>query len=253
MNAEIVIEALQLPRSARVDYRVPKKLLIENGAPTPRDKRLIAGAIEETRWVATLKPTTVGVAAYTDDSRVVNEIAVLRLQLRLGGSKAGRVIELVHRAIPYPVVLVTAEQSVVNLSLADKRWSHTDRTKVVLDGSVVQVRLDAELDTTIVTKFLESLALALQPRTTLRALYLGWFDSTIALQAAQFTGTYRTAGSPELTAARRVALEKYMDVELEVSRLRASAAKERQVPRQVEINMELRRLQDDLAAVRADL
>ena len=39
MNPATVIAALNLPADARVDQRVPKKLLVENGAPTAADKR----------------------------------------------------------------------------------------------------------------------------------------------------------------------------------------------------------------------
>lgn len=40
-NTLIVVEALGLPRETRVDRRVPKKLLVEQGAPTTADKRVI--------------------------------------------------------------------------------------------------------------------------------------------------------------------------------------------------------------------
>ena len=40
MKAAELIAALDLP-GARVDRRVPKKLLVENGAPTAADKRRI--------------------------------------------------------------------------------------------------------------------------------------------------------------------------------------------------------------------
>ena len=61
MNRSDVVSALNLPDSARVDQRVPKKLLLENGAPTASDKRLITDAIEDIQWLAALKPNTIGV------------------------------------------------------------------------------------------------------------------------------------------------------------------------------------------------
>jgi hypothetical protein len=57
------------PDSARVDQRVPKKLLLENGAPTASDKRLITDAIEDIQWLAALKPNTIGVPEYRDTQR----------------------------------------------------------------------------------------------------------------------------------------------------------------------------------------
>ena len=58
------LAALALPADAFVDRRVPKTLLIENGAPTAADKRRIREGIEDLRWLAALKPTTIGVAEY---------------------------------------------------------------------------------------------------------------------------------------------------------------------------------------------
>ena len=86
-----LIAALELPASARVDQRVPKKLLTENGAPTAADKRAINDGIEELLWLAALKPNTIGVPDYRDEAREYLEIAVLQLHLR-PGSKAARLI-----------------------------------------------------------------------------------------------------------------------------------------------------------------
>ena len=106
MKAFDPIAALSLPDSVLVNRRVPKTLLIENGAPTAADKRRIREGIEEIRWLAVLKPTTIGVAEYRDEVREYIEIAVLQLVLR-PGAQAERLTELVHRAVPYPVLLIT--------------------------------------------------------------------------------------------------------------------------------------------------
>src|SRR2546422_8289995 len=125
MNAADVITALALPPESRVDRRVPKKLLMENGAPTAADKRQINDGIEELLWVAALKPTTIGVPEYRDASHEVLEIAVLSLALR-PEAKAARLVELIHRAIPYPLFLVTAQANTISLSLASKRLAQNE-------------------------------------------------------------------------------------------------------------------------------
>ena len=45
---------LDLPADALVQQRIPKKMLADNGAPTPADRRLIQEYIEEATWVAAL-------------------------------------------------------------------------------------------------------------------------------------------------------------------------------------------------------
>ena len=82
MNATAVIAALALSPEARVDKRVPKKLLAEQGAPTAGDKRQIQEGIEELTSIAALKPNNIGVPAYRDDVREYLEIAVISVELR---------------------------------------------------------------------------------------------------------------------------------------------------------------------------
>ena len=95
--------------------------------------------------------------------------------------------------------------------------------------------------------------LARQPRTTLHALYQGWIDTLLALQAARVTGAFAIAAIAEHAALRRDALQECARLEAEIARLRAAAAKEKQMARRVELNLELKRLEAAQAAARANL
>ena len=261
MGPQDIVLALGLPDGCRVDQRVPKKLLLENGAPTAADKRLINDGIEEIQWVAALKPNTIGVSDYSDDLREYLEIAVLTVTLR-GSSEKGeakqpnavRLAELVHRAVPYPVLLLLKSGQSVTLSLAHKRWAQNEADKIVLDGGVVSVALPHDAPSeTVFSAFTQALSLTSQPQTTLFGLYQGWIDSVQALLAARLTGSFKTADSPEQAAARRQALQDCERLELEATRLRTQAAKEKQLARQVELNLALKRVQAQLAAARQQL
>ena len=251
MIATELLTALDLPASVRVDRRVPKKLLVENGAPTAADKRRINEGIEDLIWLASLRPTTVGVPEYRDDVREYLEIAVLRMGLR-PGAKAGRLVELVHRAVPYPVVLIVdgVEQEI---SLAHKRWSQSEGDKTVLDGKVVAVDCDSDCDAATAASFLRALALGRQPQATLYDLYQGWIDTLLALRAASKVGTFSLPSSADRAVARRDALEEYDRLEAEIASIRSTAAREKQLSRRVELNLKLRELRATLAAARGRL
>src|SRR5689334_2029746 len=120
MTLDDIIGALALPPDARVDQRVPKKLFLEQGAPTAADKRLIQDGIEEVQWIAALKPANIGVPAYKDDRRDYLEISVLTATLR-PAAKAPRLTELIHRAIPYPLLLAAVQGAALTVSAAHKR------------------------------------------------------------------------------------------------------------------------------------
>ncbi len=94
-----VIAALAVPPDALIEQRVPKKLLLEQGAPTSGDKRQIQDGVEELMWVAALKPTNIGVPEYRDAVREYLEVAILSLTLRQK-AKAPRLVELVLVTAP---------------------------------------------------------------------------------------------------------------------------------------------------------
>lgn len=244
MTPPSVIARLCLPADARVDQRVPKKLLIENGARTPADKRQISDGIEELHWIAALKPGTLGVPSFRDDIREYLEIAVLSLTLR-AGAKAARLAELIHRTIPYPVFLLQSQPSGLVLSLAHLRWSQGQSGQTVLDGPLLTATLDEE--TPLTEAFLASLNVASQPRQHLYALYQGWMEQFEAHAAARLTGRFTSASNAATAERRRTALAEHERLTREMASLRARADKETQLNRRVELNLQLKQLESRLA------
>lgn len=247
-----IVDALGLPPEARVDARVPKKLLVEQGAPTSADKRAIQDGIDELQWLAACKPTTIGVPAFTDEAREYLEIAVVVCAFR-PGAKAARLIELIHRAIPYPVVLVTTDAEGIALSVAHKRHAQNEAGKVVIERVVSVAGLSREQLNSNEQTFLQSLALAKQSRRDLCTLYEGWLARIEALNAARLNGAFTATDDAASIERRRDALETHSRLTREIIGLRAKANREKQVNRRVDLNLEIQRLESDLATHKKNL
>lgn len=242
-----VIAALALPPDAGVGQRVPKKLLMEQGAPTSADKRLIQDGVEEVIWVAALKPVNIGVPAFRDEVREYLEIVVLTAELR-AAARPARLVELIHRAIPYPVVLLASHGGAVNLSLAHKRWSQGEAGKVVIEDVRCTAPFAPDAPTAEEAAFLASLAVSSLPSRDLSALYQGWLDRLAALEAARITGSFAPPDSAGRSAALRDGLDTRARLQREIASLRAQGQKEKQLNRRVELNLEIKRLEAELAA-----
>lgn len=230
-----VVSALELPPSALVTQRISKKLLIENGVSIPADKRTINDGIEELTWVAALKPNNIGVPAFRDNVREYLEIAVLSLVM-CPASNLLRIVELIHRAIPYPVFLISAYDKTIAISVANKRYSQNEVGQTVLDAGVTECVLSDHLET---PKLLKSLGLSSQPRSNLFALYQGWLACLEAYRAAQITGQFVLASDNASRDARHNALSEYARLERDIATLRSQAEREKQVNRRVELNMQI--------------
>lgn len=258
----LLVSALDLPVSCRVDQRVPKKMLAENGAITSADKYLINNCIEEIQWLAALKPNTVGVGEYRDDEREYLEVAVLCITVRsalLGDSvgvarklvNTAHLAKLVHRAVPYPVFLLLTTPNSLFLSLAHKRWAQNEAGKVVLDNEPTTV--DMALNLTDEHPFVQALAFIRQPQASLLVFYQGWMDCLTAWEAMQYTGTFAINETPAQAVTRRSALRRCRDLDVRIASLRSAASKEKQITRQVAANLEIKALLAERQQVAASI
>ncbi len=247
-----VINALALPSDARVDQRVPKKLLLDQGVPTTADKRQIQDGIEDMHWIAALKPTNIGVPEYRDDVREYLEIAILTVSFRQA-AKPTRLIELIHRVIPYPVVLLSGQSEKVSLSFAHKRWSQGEVGKVVIEDIHRTTGIDPTALTKLESQFLSSLALSTLPAADLFTLYQAWIDRLAGLEAASITGSFTPPTSAEQSTILRDGLANHARLQYELTTLRNQAAKEKQLNRRVELNMTIKRLEAELAELKTTL
>jgi len=247
-----VVNALALPPGARVDARVPKKLLVEQGAPTAADKRAIQDGIDELQWLAACKPSTIGVPNFSDEIREYLEIAVVACVFR-AGAKAARLVELIHRAIPYPVLLITLDEAGLTVSAAHKRQAQNEAGRVVIDAVVGASGLHPEAPDELERGFLQSLALPHQPRRDLWTLYEGWVARIEAMNAARLNGSYIATDEPQAVEKRRQALALSTQLVRQVTSLRAQAKREKQLHRRMDLNLEIQRLEADLASHKKNL
>ncbi|RYH66454.1 MAG: DUF4391 domain-containing protein [Alcaligenaceae bacterium] len=262
LSSEQLISALRLPAEASVGQRIPKKMLADNqtsrGAATSADRKLLQEQIEQVTWIAALKPSNAGISAYQDEVRSYLELTVLNVRLRQGSqldvkaakvtSSTTRLAELVHRAIPYPVLLVLDDGARLYLSMVHIRWAQKEAEKTVLDGELIQGIFARKgsptaptTDAATLAAFLDAMDLSKQPRSDLLALYQSWMDTLSAWQAAAVTGRFECV-SPQQANARRAALRCCHELDAQISSLRAAASKEKQMARQVAVNLEIKAL-----------
>lgn len=257
MTLDDLTGALGLPEATRVNQRVPKKLLAEQEVATATDRRQIQDGVDEVFWLAALKPHLIGVPAYEDAHRQYLELAVLRLSLK-PGTKPGRLVELLHRAVPYPVLLLTSSDAGIGLSLVHLRRSQNEADKTVLDGELMAVTLPAEAASGtavagICADFCAAFALARQPQADLHALYQGWMDTVAALDIARETGRFHPSPTREQAAERHQALQQCRELQARLQQLRTQAQKERQLARQVALNSEIKQLASRIESMRQTL
>lgn len=242
---EALLTALALPPAARVTQRVAKALLSERGALSTTDRRLVETGLERLTWRATLTPSSAALAAWRDDARDYSQIVVMEARTR-PEAKLDRLLEVIHRAVAHPLVLIAGDDAGAALSVGLKRRHEREADRVVVErlatSPVVSVPL-LPVDEALLT----SLDLAAVGAHDLWSLHTRWGERVEAHAAARITGLFRLATDPGQIEARREALADHAAQAREVTRLRKAARTERQLNRRIELSREVTRAEGRLA------
>ena len=251
MDAAQLLDALALPTGARQDQIIAKALLAEH-APTAALRRLVAERVEQTRWVAQLTPANIGVPAYATTERAYLQLTVCHLKVR-PGAKPGKLPELVHRAIPHPVLLVVEGTGAPTVSVAHKRRSQAEADKaVLLEGQGFEASLD-DLSAGVLAAFAKTLAVTQQPRRDLLAFYTGYQHAIQALDVARATGTFALETDAERAALRYEQVGRLAEIDGEIRRLQRQAKTEKRVAKLAGINERYQALRGEREGLRQQL
>lgn len=247
MNLDVWLKSLALPRAAYRDERIPKKLLLEQGLPTRADRTAVQQGIAELRWHCAIQPAVCGVPAYSDSVCAYEEIHVLLLRLQTA-APSGRLVELLHRAMPYPLLVFVEQNSQYALSLANKRWARNDSSAWVLDGTVLTVALP---ENELTAAFRSSLGLQAQRRTQMQELYQSWWNCLECLDQAEFTVGYTLARSPAEQLERRACVARLRTLRTEIATLRQTARKQNQLRDRATTHLRIEQLQQEFTHLNA--
>ena len=250
--SERLYKSMGIPDSCYLGKRIYKKLFHENADLGATDKKAFRDDIDTVVWRYTLKPSTIPIQPYADDSREYHEIAILEVILK-SNRRTRRIAEIVQRSIPYPVLVVLRDSPRIAISAAQKRFSLAEHGAIVAEDIRLTEWLDLEEPESLHRQFIESLALSALPQTHFYALYSALFDRVVALEAARLTGVFRLDGSVEQVQERLGRISDCRGIEQEIAELRAALKKETHFNRQVELNTKIKTLEQRLKSTAAQL
>ena len=236
---ERVYDALDLPERSFLGKRVYKRFFHEHATLGVTDRKAFSEDIESILWQYTLKTSTVPIQPYRDDEREYVEVAVIQMALK-SQRRSARLVEIVHRAIPYPVVLVLVQDTMVLVSLAHKRLSKAEQDAIVAEDFADSAWIDLANTTEMEEQFLESVSFRTLPAENFFVYYTGLFDRVVALNAARISGRFVVDGMD----MKRRHLEQYDELNRKIAELRAAIGKESAFNRQVELNSRIKELED---------
>ena len=250
---ETLFGKMMIPESCRLSKRVFKKLFQENAKLSVTDKKALSDDVDTIIWQYTFKPTSIPIQPYEDDQREYHEVTLLQVNLKQTG-RVNRLAEIIHRAIPYPLIVVFVSDTACSMSLAHKRFSQAEKEAIVAEGFQTTGWLDLLNLTENQAAFLESLDISTWPHTHFFAFYRAAMDRVVALACAEHSGHYSLEAPNGLSVDDRVdRLKQVEKLQQEKGEIQSKLKKEKNLGTQVQLNTRIKKIVDRIKAIKSEL
>ena len=255
MTLKDFYQQLAIPDSCYLDRRIYKKQFYDNAQLSKTDQQHFSNRIDTIEWRYTLKPATINIPKYVDDQREYLEIALLQVTLKgeaPTASQRTRLAEIIQRAIPYPLMLVFVQGNhTLALQLAYKRINQADPGKMTIEESFDSGWIDLHQLSDHQQSFLDDFIVTHCRFTDLYQFYQDLVSRIIALNCDRLSGYYSLTG--ETAPQRQEQLEEINSLQQQIMRLRTALKKETQFNRKVELNIQIKQLDQKIQSLQSQL
>lgn len=265
-NIESLYKAMKQPESSLLNSKIAKKQLLENAQLTASNKKAIQEDIESLIWSHTLKTSTVNIAPFQDSISIddgdfdldYSEVAILRVVVR-NKTRINKINEVLHRAIPYPLLIVSTDtsNSSLLLSLATKRISKADHSKLTVERFYNTDWFSDEAMLNETGHFFSSLAVNKQSFVNFYEFYMGWVTQFIQLEKSKYVGAFseKNESTVDIHKAKLQAelLDKIALLESKLSGIKQKIKHEDQINRKVELNIKANEIKQQIAEAKKNL
>lgn len=256
---ELLWQAMNLPESCLLNTRIYKKMLLESSEISKNDKKIVTEDIDTLIWRYTLKPETINIPKLQTEDLDYPEIAVIHIVLK-SPKRVKRLVEIIQRSIPYPLVLIISHDKKLWFSLANKRQSMADSQKLMVENFFDSNWIDGYDLQPIEQEFIDSIDSKQLDWTNFHAFYQGLVERLLALQVAQLTGKFRLECTGRVSSEikenvpdRRMLLQNIRQLEEKTNNLKASLNKETQFNRRLELNMNIKHCEEQIKQLTNEL
>ncbi len=236
---------LKLPDKCILEKTVYKKLFYENAKFSVTDKKWFTKDVERIKWKYTLKPSSTLIHAVKEDEYHYDEIAVIEVELE-NDDHIDRLADIIHRTIPYPIMIIFKGEGWVRFSVADKRFNKADDQAATIKEYWITDRVKEQLQDSVDRAFVEQLEYEKQPRLNLKVFYKGWIDAFITYKISRVTGSFEMLDAQDKKQQRIEAMNKYRTLEEKIGDLKTTLKKEEAFNEKVKLNVDIKKLEKQL-------
>ena len=249
-----IIDILQLPTRCLLNKKITKAFFKRNFDLTIAEKSLLDKQIVGIDWLASLSAENINVPSYLNEDITYEEVQMITVSY-FGDNFVTdhfKIAELIHKHIPYAILLCIYNDEQMVWSTFDKRINQKDTNKRIIAKRHFTEVIPIQERTALQQDFLNSLAFSELRKTNLYELYNSFAERIFALQASNLNSTF-TLRTKSRTQQDMLSLEKIARLQQEIEILSNTAKKETQLNKQVNLNLQIQNKRLEMAQLKLQI
>ena len=197
----LIEDIFEVPQECIVDSVVPKKDVFEAAELNSNDKKIFTDIVKQIKWCYNFTEDNIRVDRYIDDIRRYDEVELINITLKYDNvhkigvgkfkedEKIDRIVDIVMRFIPYPVILTTQYENELKFYGAHIRESRADFEKIVIEDKILSTNwMNIDNLSEIEDDFISKIQFVNLNRENFYKFYNNYFEAIIQHDAAMIAG-----------------------------------------------------------------
>lgn len=240
-----IIKYFNFPNSTLIERKLFKKQFLDNFSLTSNEKKILSECVDSITLNNLLNKDSINILPFKNETHNYQEIAVISVEIN-NQSKSKEITNIILH-IPYPVVLILIYKEQIQINISPKRLNISDVSKLVVEEQYFTKWIDFKNLTSIDETFLHSLNINNHSFRNFLAFYESFIDKLISYNASIYSGTF------SISKDTKMILENIQKTEAQIIDIKNKIKKETNFNDKVNMNMQLKNLNDKLKILKEDL
>ncbi|WP_281379091.1 DUF4391 domain-containing protein [Paenibacillus endophyticus] len=237
---------LSIPKSGLVNRRIPKSMFYEQAVFSKQEKQIFTDYLDSIRIIGLLNQDVMSAQPLVSADINYTDISVLLVQIK-DMEKCKKISKLIHKSIPYPVLMFLYNEEQVIVSTALKRIHHVKKSESVVDEIALSHEINVNGLQEADQAFVSKLHLETLPYTNFYRLYQEIHYRIKITKVIDFTGVYPVnLGAAAIILQR---LDQVLSLSEEIKKLRGQLSTEKNFAKKMDLHVIITIQEKQLSAI----
>lgn len=240
-----ILKGLNIPKECYINKPIFKKMIRENFTLNASEKKILEINIINMKLEYILNKSNINISQYIDEDRKYLEINFLKVEIN--NIDKVKQIATILQNIPKPLIIFFIHQNSLCINISPKRLSKSTNDKLVIEENYFTHWIDLDNITNIEKEFIKSLDIQNQSFTDFLSFYTSYLDKILSFNASKFSGTLN------INEDTKIILEDISKIDTQIAEVKNRIKKETNFSDKVNLNIELKKLNDKLKDLKSNL